>query len=210
MKKVILSTVVAVLGIMSASAQFYIGGSFGYNSSTTKPEEGDKIKSYSFTISPEIGYRFNDKLELGLAACVNPSTSNTIMSVAGDNIVITTKDQIFLVAPYLRYSLFKFNKFNVLGSAMLIGGKGKTKTETENSIFGIGNTSEIKYTTFGASIYPTAIYDLSNKVAILSNLNFFKLGFSQTKIKDGNTTTDFSFTLDTYNFLPSIGLLYKF
>ncbi|GHT77669.1 hypothetical protein AGMMS50262_19290 [Bacteroidia bacterium] len=210
MKKIILSTLIALLSIVSANAQFYIGGSFGYNSSTTKPEEGDKIKSSSFTISPEVGYHLNDKLELGLAVSVNPSTSNTIITVGRENIVTATKTQIFLAAPYLRYSLFKFNKFNVLGSVILIAGKGRTETEIENSIFGIGNATEIKYTIFGASIYPTVIYDLSNKVAVFSNLNFFKLGFSQTKIKDGNTTTDFSFALDANDILLTIGLMYKF
>ncbi|MDR0863802.1 MAG: porin family protein [Candidatus Symbiothrix sp.] len=201
MRKVILSIIVAFLGIVSANAQFYAGGSFGYNSSTTK---GDKNTTSSFSIAPMVGYRLNDKLDFGLSISANSYKSTS--RVEGYDALyyaVKYKTQDFSVAPYLRYSMIKFGKFNILGSAGIFAGKGKMKQE-------ILVVSEEKYTNWGASIYPTVIYDLSDKFAVFSNLNFFRLGFSQTKIEDGYTTTDFDFILNATDILPAIGVMYKF
>jgi hypothetical protein len=207
MKKVILSVAVAILGIVSVNAQFYIGGSLGYSSSTTKPEKGDKVTSYSYSIAPAVGYRFNDKLDLGIFVSVQNSASKTLMLLAGESIVPKTQTHSFTIAPYLRYSLFKFHKFNVLESATIFAGKTETEIETH---FITVNVTEAKYISWGANIYPTVIYDLSNKVALFSNLNFLKFGFMQTNIKDGDTTTDFGFAFNADDILPAIGIMYKF
>ncbi|MDR3046360.1 MAG: porin family protein [Bacteroidales bacterium] len=201
MKKVILSIVVAFLGIVLANAQFYAGGSFGYNSSTAKE---DKNTASSFSIAPTVGYRLNDKLDFGLSVSAK-SYNSTSRMVGLDALYYTVKykTQDFSVEPYLRYSIIQFDKFNILGSAGIFAGKGKMNQETLV-------ISEEKYTNWGASIYPTVIYDLSDKFALFSHLNFFRLGFSQTKIEDGNTTTDFDFLLNAADILPAIGVRYKF
>ena len=62
MKKIILTALVAVASL-SASAQFYVGGALGFQSSKSG-EEGAKSQNV-FTLSPEIGYDINEKWTVG-------------------------------------------------------------------------------------------------------------------------------------------------
>ncbi|MDR2037315.1 MAG: hypothetical protein LBQ60_05270 [Bacteroidales bacterium] len=206
MKKIISSTLVALLGIISASAQYYIGGSFSFNRSASQPKEGDKTTTSSFSISPEMGYRLSDKIELGMAIFTNFSTAyNTIIwidiygELKFEDREAKTKE--FQVTPYLRYSFIKLGKLNISGTVNFHAGYGVVER--------IGNDNT-KYTHWGTSIHPTIIYHLFDNWTVFSHLKFFNLGFFQTKIKDEKTTTEFNFDLDAYNILPSIGLIYKF
>jgi hypothetical protein len=211
MKKLILSVVIALSGIVSTNAQIYVSGALGYSSSDIKTEEGDKYNAPSFSISPAVGYRFNDKLEIGLSVFAVSSTSISTMTFSENTIFIKTKTQNFVVGPYLRYSVFKFQRFSLLGSATIYAGKGKTETGPENNILGITISNiKIDQTNWGASIYPTLRYDLSNKIAIFSNLTLLQLGYSQTKIKDGHTTNNFDFIANATDIVPAIGVMYKF
>jgi hypothetical protein len=209
MKKISSIIVIASLSIVSVSAQWYIGGSLDFNNTTIKSEQEDKVTSSSFSISPEVGYRLNSKLEVGISVLANFSTSKTLVSwwdVEGNFIEKTeekSKVREYYIAPYFRYSIVKFNKLNLLGHINIYTGTGEMND-------GRIMLSTKKYMSWGVNIYPVLIYDLSNKFALFSNLNFLNFGFSQTKIKDEDTTTGFSSTLDAYDILPSIGLLYKF
>ena len=58
MKKIILTALVAV-ATLSASAQFYVGGAIGFQ--TSKSGEKDAKAQNVFTLSPEIGYDINEK-----------------------------------------------------------------------------------------------------------------------------------------------------
>ena len=62
MKKIILTTLVAVASL-SASAQFYVGGAIGFQ--TSKSGEKDAKAQNVFTLSPEIGYDINEKWTVG-------------------------------------------------------------------------------------------------------------------------------------------------
>ncbi|MDR0863811.1 MAG: porin family protein [Candidatus Symbiothrix sp.] len=210
MKKVILSIVVALLGIVSVNAQFYVTGALGYSSSNTKTDDGGKLDSHSFTIAPAIGYYLNDKLEIGLSVVEQSTTSQPIMTLAGVYVFTETKTQMLSVAPYLRYSVFKFNKFSVLGSVSIYAGKGKIENKNASLYSGATETTKQTETVWGASIYPTLRYDLSNKIAIFSHLTFLQLGYSQTKIEDGHTTNNFDFIANATDIVPAIGVMYKF
>ena len=67
MKKVILAMFVAAFGVASVSAQYYVGGSLGYTSEKNDPKGGTKTSASSFSIAPEFGYSFDEKLDFGIS-----------------------------------------------------------------------------------------------------------------------------------------------
>jgi len=212
MKKIILTVAIALSGIISINAQFNIGGSVNFNTSIMKPDMEDKDKevSNSFSISPSIGYRLNEKWEVGISLTVNSFDSKQLMFLTdnegniGDMIVNESNTKESLIGTYVRYRIVKFNKFSVHGFFKVYAGRG----ESENSfLFSMGNSN---YTLWGANICPVLMFDLSNKFSILANVNFLNLGFSQSKIKNQHTTTEFNFIANTNDILPAIGLIYKF
>jgi hypothetical protein len=219
MKQIILSIAIALSGILSAHAQCYIGGSLNLNVSSQSVEQLNKKAnpSYSFSLSPEIGYSINEKMDIGLSFSMGFSSSKTSsigMSWEGmwEGITQNSKTESYQINPYFRYSFLKWKKFNLLGEADVYAGINKIKYEYSNVE---KDVRETKQTSWGANIHPVLIYNLSDKWALLSHLNFFRFGFSKIKTNtDSPVATDvvtgFSLGLTTENLLPSIGLIYKF
>ena len=223
MKKIILTVVIALLVGISANAQFYIGGSLSFSHSSSKIEEVENSSQpfYTFSISPEIGYQLNEKTAVGLSLSSHLSSSENQPIIS--NIIFgiqETKRTDFGIAPYIRYSFLKWKKFDLLGMANVYINKGTTTIATELDYpFGNGfdSKNKTKTTTWGAMIQPVLCYNVSDKLILLSHLNFFRLGFSYEKTKMSNfaggeytgKTTQFGLDLDTYNALPSIGFIYK-
>jgi len=211
MKKTILSIIIALSSIISVNAQFNIGGSVSFNTSIMKPEMGgDKEVSNSFSVSPSIGYRLNEKWEVGISLTINSFDSKQpLFSVSNegnfvDMTVNETKAKEYFIETYVRYQLVRFNKFSIHGLFNVYAGKG----ESENTFFSLKENTD--YTLWGANICPVLMFDLSNKFSVFANLNFLNLGFSQYKIKGRHTTTEFNFITNINDILPAIGLIYKF
>jgi hypothetical protein len=201
MKKTILIMLISVLGMGFVNAQVYVGGSVKFNTTTVKPEVGDKATTTSFSFAPEVGYSVNSKFELGIA--LNIDNSKTPLSNGTEN-----KSNSWDIAPYARLSVVEFGKFSVWGQGGLFIGGGKD-TQT---IGGIENSQ--KFTRFGVGILPVLKYNLSDHFSLLANLNFLNFGFTQTNYKDAYTTTHFGFNVDSYNVATlgdiSVGFVYKF
>jgi hypothetical protein len=195
MKKVTLIMFIAVIGILSANAQFYLGGSLKFGTKTAKPEGGTKATESQFSIMPEAGYHLNQDLDLGLALGFN--------HVKDQNDVKTSK---WAVSPYARYSFVEFGRFSVWGQAALFVGGSKV------------NKLNAKSTVFGLTVAPVLKYNLSNHFDLITNLNFLNIGFSQTSAKvDGKKVgkdTSFGLGIDSYDIATlgniSIGFIYKF
>jgi len=217
MRKIILNTIIALSGIISVHGQCYLGGSLSLDvsSQSVKQLENAANPSYSFSLSPEIGYSLNEKMDIGLSFSVGTSSSkisNIGLSSDGYWIGVTndSNTKSFQIAPYFRYSIAKWKKFNLLGEINVYAGTDKIRYSYSDE-----TEIETKQTSFGTSIYPVLTYKLAKKWALLANLNFFLFGFSRTKIDTDRpeATTmenDFNLGLSTYNLLPSIGLIYKF
>jgi len=201
MKRTVLIFLVVLSGTVSASAQVYLGGSFGLSSTVAKSGPGSETTAVSFTFAPEAGYSLTDKFDLGLSILLG-STSNSANQ--------TTIAYAF--APYVRYSLIEFDRFRVLGKAASSIGGGTTK---------YGETSKAITTAFRLSVSPILMYDLSNHFALLANLNLFSLNLSSNSSRSGSTdlgsTTSFNFGVDSNNIASvgsssglTIGFAYKF
>ena len=211
MKKIILSIAVALSGIISVNAQFTIGGSVNFSTGLISPaKEKDNEVSGSFSLSPTIGYRLNDKWEVGVSLTANIFDSKNAMVMTdnegnfGELIVNESKTKEYFIGTYARYRIVKLNKFSVCGYFNVYAGKGKS--DNRYLIF----SGESEHTQWGATICPVGMFDLSNKITLFANLNFLSLDFSQNKIKNQQTTTKLNFLADTNNILPAIGFIYKF
>ncbi|MDR2085709.1 MAG: hypothetical protein LBP72_00880, partial [Dysgonamonadaceae bacterium] len=119
MKKTILVMLVAVFGMGFVNAQIYVGGSLGFTSGNTDPENGDKLGTSSFSFSPEVGYSLSPDFEVGIALEI----LNEKEDLTPDT---ESKSSGWGLAPYARYSFVEFGKFSVWGSAALAFGGGET------------------------------------------------------------------------------------
>jgi hypothetical protein len=192
MKKTILIMLVSVLCTGFVNAQVYLGGSLGFNTNTAKPEVGDKTTTTSFSFAPEVGYSLSPKFDLGIA--LNIANLKTKVGTAEN------KSNLWGIAPYARYSVVEFGNFSVWGQAgLFVGG---------------GEQNGLKATSFGLDIQPVLKYNLSDHFSLLANLDFFSLGFSQTKVKDVSTTTNFGLGVNSEDVATlgaiSVGFIYKF
>jgi hypothetical protein len=232
MKKTILTVAIALLTGTSANAQYYIGGSFSFSNSFSKVNEvkGSSEPSYSLSISPEIGYQLNEKTAIGLS--LSAAFSSTKQPNVGwdihDNVIVRgvseTKSDYFAVAPYIRYSLFKWKKFDLLGMANVFVSTETRKLDSVYSYeyeheFGSGShyaelRGKVKTTALGAGFHPVLLYNLSNKLTLLSHLNLFGVAVSYERQKIGEndyTRAGIGYDLgfNTRNVLPTIGFIYK-
>ena len=228
MKKVILSIFIALSGIMAVNAQYcYIGGSLDFSGNFSKNDMDSKTHpSYSLSIAPEFGYSINEKTAIGLSVSAILSSSKTSnigldtynnMRVSG---LSESTEKNFEIAPYIRYSLFKWGKFDLLGMASVYVSTGKTDVKYEyDSDYYPEVASGMKTLTFGANIHPVLLYNLSKRISLLAHLNLFSLGFWQEKQKNiydsggdeyTNNITGYNLGFDTNNVVPAIGFIYKF
>lgn len=238
MKKTILSVMIALSSIMAINAQhYYIGGSLGISSSSWKIDNIDNKArlSYSFSIAPEIGYNINEKTAVGLSVSAAISSSKTSfmgMDINGNlraGGLNESNGKNLKIAPYLRYSIFKWRKFDLLGMASVYVNTSKTKSsyvynysyvdESGQDDYYTESISGTKIFTLGVNIHPVLQYNLSNRILLLAHLNFFHLDFWKEKQKViynfeadefAITTPGFNLGLDTNNILPAIGFIYKF
>lgn len=90
-------TLVAVAMATTMNAQWYVGGTVGYN--YTKDKNTD-VKSNTFVITPELGYNLNEKWAVGMKIGY------------AYNKVDDAKSNEFVVNPYARYTFVKLDKVN--------------------------------------------------------------------------------------------------
>jgi hypothetical protein len=189
MKKAILAMFMAITGLGFVNAQVYLGGSLGFNTSNSKPENGKKTDQSSFSFTPEVGYSLDQDLDLGLK-----------LGFSNNKNWDDTKSNAWAIAPYVNYSFVEFGRFSVWGQGELFFGKSE-----EN---------KVKSTSFGLNIRPLLKYNLSDRFLLLTNLNFLNIGFAQTKIDKLRTDSSFDLGVNSNNVANtgniSIGFLYKF
>lgn len=113
MKKFLMVAILAVLGAVSAKAQVRLGGEVmvWYNNDT-------EVTSYKFI--PEIGYKFNDRWEVG-----------TDIGFAGNS---NQEGLSFELAPFARYTFLRAGMFSMFGE----GGFAVATAKHKDTAFNIG------------------------------------------------------------------------
>ncbi|MBR5934855.1 MAG: porin family protein [Bacteroidaceae bacterium] len=133
--------VVATLATcMTASAQFWVGGSFNFSTNSVK--DGDATTSWG--ISPEVGYALDDQIEVGLGCGI------------GGTKVGDAKTTNFQIAPFARYTFFSEGNFSIFGQAKVAFNYNKV---------GDDGTSN-----FGVAIQPGVKYAVSEKFSFVALL----------------------------------------
>ena len=214
MKKILLIAGL-ILAVTTINAQYYIGGSFGISGNSGKNADGKKIgySNMNFSITPEIGYNLSEKSDIGISVGFLNNTRKSYQFTPDEmSSKITTSG--WSLSPYIRYSFINFGRFDVLGKFAL--------NFSENIIKyfdGEGNQND-KYssTIIGVNLVPLLFYNLSDRIALYTQLNFLNLDFSSiTDKRDGSksgSNSSFNFGTNTDNLATidqlRIGFVYKF
>lgn len=142
MKKLMLVAAMMVAAI-SASAQIYVGGSLGFES-TKANENADNLTT--FAIEPEAGYNLNENWAVGVQ-----------LGYASKDKSKNEKVSAFTIAPYARYTFAKSG----IASFFVDGGiqYASLGSDAKGSIFGLGFRPGVKIAA-------------SNKVDLVAKLGF--------------------------------------
>lgn len=182
MKKLILAAAIAVFGLNTVKAQesagfkgkWFIMGQAGYGTSN----DGD---SQSYSILPAVGNFVGPTVAVGAAVGYIGSKK--------EESSVTTKTNLFTVQPLVRKYWGINDKLFIFGQAKVPIGFGKNTTEVSSV------ESEYKYTTYGLEIAPGVDYFLSSHWTV--EAQFGLAAWNGTSVKDGDSTNDFSFGLDS-------------
>lgn len=164
MKKIVLFLFVVMIAL-SVKAQVYVGGTVGiwHNSDA---------ESTSFTISPEIGYNFNEKWAIG-------GNIGFAYSKLDD-----AKFTAFAIAPYARYSYYE----NKIVRLFIDGGVGVStyKEEDHDSVTG-----------FEIGLKPGIAVKLNSKFSLIAKCGFLGYRDDYMTLENGAglalTSEDLSF-----------------
>ena len=182
MKKFIVSVLAFAAMAFSANAQLYVGGLVGLDLNAPKAST-----SFSFFLSPEVGYNFSDKFAAGVALSINPQvtssegTSNSSFS--------------WSIQPYARFKFLNIGKVRFFGDAGIALGtvgysyKYENTTHTNDALF-----------QWRVGFYPGIAYDINKKWSVVTHL---------AGISYGGTKNNNAFDLNLLHNV-SIGFYYSF
>lgn len=140
MKKIVAAVVVAFC-TLTANAQMWVGGSFGFN--TINPT-GDDNSTTILSIAPQIGYKLSPKWEIGLAL--------------EESAIFTSDETVnaFYLAPFARLDYFKAGIVTLfVDGGVLVG------TQNYDSSY----LKTDSHTTFGIGIRPGLKVELSKNLS---------------------------------------------
>ena len=191
-----------MVATVAASAQVYIGGGIGINS--TKPAQAENANidaTTTFSIVPEIGYKLSDKWTVGIGIGYTHTSNPTEEQTGFDGV---DKLNGFVIAPYARYHFVKWNKVGLFlqGGLSYTNLKGTAEADDEN-----GWESDIDGTigTFYIGFKPGIQVDLSEKLSLVATVG--NLGWETTSLGgdvwenyDASSTFDFGVDLTQINF----------
>lgn len=174
MKKLFLM-VAFMAATVAASAQVYIGG--GINFSSYKPAYIESPGSPSpdsqtkFGIAPEIGYKLDDKMAVGISLGYSHSSKKPY----------TVNE--FSIAPYFRYTFVKWNNVGLFADAEFAYNFKKT-TEENGTYDANGNPTDLdtKENGWSLGIRPGVSIDVNDKLTFVTKVGF--LGYKSEKPSD--------------------------
>ncbi|HNV51598.1 MAG TPA: outer membrane beta-barrel protein [Tenuifilaceae bacterium] len=178
--------------IFTANAQYFVGGSFGFNTTGGKVKydgnSTDKASTTTFGFSPKVGYVLSENFCIGLQ--LNLSTRKVTTPGAPDDIV--EKSFTFGLTPFARYYAVRLNKLALFAQ----GNIGFSTTKTKEKV---GSTSNDGPTTniFGFNVHPGISYDLNDRVSLEAVIGGFNFGFTSAVEKEdiaGETQKDITNT----------------
>jgi len=163
------------------NGQVFVGGGFSFNSGNNKTEEFGtdtrKMSNYNFSLSPEAGLFLSEKAAIGLELGFSLHGSSSVNATE-----TTTKASSFGINPFVRYYALKWNKFSLYGEAKA----GLSFSGSSRTTAGITD-EEPDETRISLNVFPGLSYDISEKLALETSLNFLSLGYYYEISKEGTT-----------------------
>lgn len=171
MKKIVCMLVVALVAI-SASAQVYVGGSFGISSQKT--ETVAESKTTTIKILPEIGYELNEAWSLGTVIGYEHAKTGDL------------KMNTFTIAPYARYHFLENDMVKLFADGGFGFSTSKVKGSDALNAWNIG-------------IRPGIAVKLSDHFCLVAKYGFF--GYEKQDIIGGEQKKfGLDFDTDELNF----------
>ena len=190
MRKIFIVIGLMITGI-TINAQIFQGARFDINARQVNNDNGDKLTSdASFGFYDIFGYRLTDVWDIGAEF---GGTVGVYKNHTSDD---KTTSAHWLLSPFARYTVLQAGKFDFMakGSLILEGTKN--------------------YFLVGVQVVPMVSYNMTEHIALHTNLNFLSFGISRNKTKNGNATTNFNLGGNSNNVATlggiTIGFVYKF
>jgi len=159
MKKIILSAIIMMAAAVAANAQFWVGGSIGYNSHNNKITD---VTENIFTFSPEFGYNFTDKISGAVAFDMSFADHRNIIGVS----------------PYVRYSFYQNGPMSIFVDGVVNFESDKTDGADAINTFGLGVRPGFAYALNDSFSLVTRVGGIG--FASSKNYSEFGLGLSGT------------------------------
>lgn len=173
MKKIVCMLVVALVAI-SASAQVYVGGSFGISSSKKEVLKEAEVKTTTIKILPEIGYELNEAWSLGTVIGYEHAKTGDL------------KMNTFTIASYARYHFLE----NDMVKLFVDGGFGFSTSKVKGSD---------ALNAWNIGIRPGIAVKLSDHFCLVAKYGFF--GYEKQDIIGGEQKNfGLDFDTDELNF----------
>lgn len=192
MKKIIAIIALVAATTLSANAQWYVGGSLGFNSTKVKGLDADN----AFSISPEIGYSLENGA-IGVAfsfgnnvAAVCPGSLSDYKSVG----MLGGKGFGWSVQPYYRCNFAKIGNFSIFADSGLTLAGYKAK-DMEKGVFA-----------WGIGVTPGCAYSITDKWCVVAHA--CNIGYTSASF-DGDTLISV-FGINVINQVASVGVYYNF
>jgi len=222
----------AVFITINANAQWFLGGSAGFNVNIEGDKDKEKLTPYKsqigFSVAPKFGYYFNDKIAFGVDIAAGPKfyeeiVTKTVVDYSGHPYEYQVGLQGTFVqwraAPFLRYAVFTHKKFAlVLEGSIGVGGQHANLKYDSNL-----NATE-KVTIIGVgilNIVPVLGFKLTDHIQLEAELNFLNFGYNldinmtgEGATKTTNLKHDLNIGFNAKSILVMtqlrIGVIYKF
>jgi len=192
MKKILLTSLLAVFAVSGAqAANYFVGGSASLSL--------DDTHKNTIEVSPEIGWYYNENWDFGLNVDLGYARSDADNGLWG-----------YGIGGFARYKVAQFGDFKLLLKGS-VGAAFATVTSNVDAIDGETTAA------LAASIAPMVTYDVSESLTLYANLNF--LGVSASYMFENDTLgigNDWAFNagVDSSNVFNTgdfkVGFLYNF
>jgi len=203
MKKTVIMFIMLATITIASNAQFFVEGSFDLHHLNGNTSDGVKsTSSFSFSISPQVGYRLNNNIAVGTNVSIGYSSINNLNSEKSTN-------QNWNFSVFGRYRLLGTEKLSLhIETPVGIGGK-ITKENTKKTL---------SQSVIFINAFPLVSYNLTEKLSIITKCDFLSLGFTYTNTKndvgDNITKNNFGFNAQSTIFSSlsniKIGFIYNF
>lgn len=177
MKRIAFISFLILSTFFTTKAQYFVGGSLGFNYAGGKLDDGntieDKTSTTTFSFAPKGGFFISDKVAIGLQLGLM-SQKEKIPGV----IERVNYTQTYGITPFGRYYALRLNKFALFAQADL----GLYFGSTKNTVGSTTNKGP-KTTTISFNAFPGIAYDLNETIALEAIIGGFNFGISRSSEK---------------------------